>query len=311
MTTPRALRRAALRAPAIAPPLPHASTSRVRTALVAPSLAGVRVAMAEFAIAEFAMAGLTMAGLAMAGLAVAALAATALIPSALRAQSMAPAMHQPPPQLTITATGSVEVTPDRARVTLGVDTEAQTAQAAAQANATLQTRIIEAVRKVGIPATSIRTSGYNVAPRQQYLPETRTWRVDGYQVTNLVVIVVEPVSSAGEVIDAALSAGANRVAALTFEVKDATRAREEAMTMAVERARREADIVAKAAGGTVAALLELSVNNLDNAPRPMMEMAMMRSDAAQTPISEGTQSITVSVNSRWAFQPAGAAAPPR
>jgi uncharacterized protein len=281
MTTPRALRRAAHRAPALALPLPHAPISRVRTVLATSALA------------------------------VAALAAATLIPSALRAQPMSPAMHQPPPQLNITATGSVEVTPDRARVTLGVDTEAKTAQEAAQANAALQTRIIEAVRKAGIPAASIRTSGYNVAPRQEYIPETRTWRVDGYQVTNLVVIVVEPVSKAGEVIDAALTAGANRVAGLTFEVKDATAAREEAMTKAVERARREADIVARAAGGTVAGLLELSVTSMDNTPRPMMEMAMMRSEAAQTPISEGTQSVMVSVNTRWAFQPAGAAAPPR
>jgi uncharacterized protein len=281
MTTPRALRRAAHRAPALALSLPHTPTSRVRTVLATSALA------------------------------VAALAAATLIPSALRAQPMSPAMHQPPPQLNITATGSVEVTPDRARVTLGVDTEAKTAQEAAQANAALQTRIIEAVRKAGIPAASIRTSGYNVAPRQEYIPETRTWRVDGYQVTNLVVIVVEPVSKAGEVIDAALTAGANRVAGLTFEVKDATAAREEAMTKAVERARREADIVARAAGGTVAGLLELSVTSMDNTPRPMMEMAMMRSEAAQTPISEGTQSVMVSVNTRWAFQPAGAAAPPR
>lgn len=224
---------------------------------------------------------------------------------------MPPAMHQPPPQLNITAQGSVEVTPDRARITLGVETDAKTAQEAAQANAALQTRIIEAVRKAGIPAASIRTSGYNVAPRQEYIPETRTWRVDGYQVSNLVVIVVEPVSKAGEVIDAALTAGANRVAGLAFEVKDASAAREQAMTQAVERARREADIVAKAAGGAVAGLLELSVNSFENAPRPMMEMAMMRSDAAQTPISEGTQSVTVSVTTRWAFQAAGAAAPPR
>lgn len=282
MTTSRALRRAAHRAPAIAHSLPHASPSRLRSALV----------YSAFAIS--------------------ALAATALLSSALSAQQpMQPPMHQPPPQLNITATGSVEVTPDRARITLGVETDAKTAQEAAQANAALQTRIVEAVRKAGIPAASIRTSGYNVAPRQEYIPETRTWRVDGYQVTNLVVIVVEPVSKAGEVIDAALTAGANRVAGLSFEVKDATTAREQAMTRAVERARREAEIVATAAGGTVAGLLELSVHSVDNTPRPMMEMAMMRSDAAQTPISEGTQSVTVSVSTRWAFQPAGAPAPPR
>jgi uncharacterized protein YggE len=283
MTTSRASRRAASRVPAIVVPRPHAATAlRVRAALVGSALA------------------------------LSALAATACFSSALPAQPpMQPSMHQPPPQLNITARGEVQVTPDRARVTLGVDTEAKTAQEAAQANAVLQTRIIEAVRKAGISTASIRTSGYNVAPRQQYLPETRTWRVDGYQVTNLVVIVVEPVSKAGEVIDAALSAGANRVAGLTFEVKDASAAREEAMTKAVERARREADIVAKAAGGTVAGLLELSVNSEDDTVRPAMEMAMMRVESAPTPISEGTQSIAVRVTTRWAFQSAGAAAPPR
>jgi uncharacterized protein YggE len=232
-----------------------------------------------------------------------AAASAALVASPLAAQPMM--QHQPPPQITITAQGDVQVTPDRARITLGVETEAKTAQEAAQLNANAQTRIVEAVRKAGIPAASIRTTGYNVAPKQQYLPETRTWRVDGYQVTNLVVVVVEPVAKAGEVIDAALSAGANRVAGLQFEVKDPTPAREQAITQAVARARREAEIAAKAAGGEVAGLLELNVNSFDASPRPMMEMAVMRADASPTPISEGSQAVTVSVTTRWAFRAPG------
>jgi uncharacterized protein YggE len=244
-------------------------------------------------------------GLILAAVTASALALASLFPAGARAQGPTPGANmQPTPHLNISARGEVQVTPDVARVTLGVETDAKTAQEAAQANATLQTRIIEAVRRAGIPAASIRTAGYNVSPRQQFNPETRTWRVDGYQVTNLVVVVVEPVGKAGEVIDAALSAGANRVASLNFEVKDATSAREQAMTQAVERARRDAELVAKAAGGRVAGLLELSVSSGDYAPRPMMEVAMMRADAAQTPISEGTQSVTVSVTTRWAFQPA-------
>jgi uncharacterized protein YggE len=236
-----------------------------------------------------------------------ATAGAALLASPLAAQSMM--QHQPPPQIMITAQGDVQVTPDRARVTLGVETEAKTAQEAAQLNANAQTRIVEAVRKAGIPAASIRTTGYNVAPKQQYIPETRTWRVDGYQVTNLVVITVEPVGRAGEVIDVALAAGANRVAGLQFEVKDPTPAREQAITNAVARARREAEIAAKAAGGEVSGLLELTVNSFDASPRPMMEMAVMRADASSTPISEGTQAVTVSVTTRWTFRGPGTSNP--
>ncbi|HMS02771.1 MAG TPA: SIMPL domain-containing protein [Gemmatimonadaceae bacterium] len=229
-----------------------------------------------------------LAGLAMAG-----------APSVLSAQSM---MTRQPPQISVTAQGSVDVTPDRARITLGVETEAKTAQEAAQANAAAQTRVVEALRRLGIPAASIRTSGYNVAPKQQYLPETRTWRVDGYQVSNLVVVTVEPVAKAGEIIDAALSAGANRVAGLSFEVKDPTAAREQAIEEAVTRARREATLAAKAAGGEVVGLLELTVNSFEASPRPMMEMVAMRADASSTPISEGTQQVVVSVSTQWEFR---------
>jgi uncharacterized protein len=221
--------------------------------------------------------------------------------------SIAPLQAQPdaptrqPPQIVISAQGEVQVTPDRARVVLGVETEARTAQEASQLNATLQTRILEAVRRAGIPAASIRTTGYNVAPRQEYNPDTRTWRIDGYRVSNLVVVIVEPVGNAGAVIDAALHAGANRVASLSFEVKDPRPAREQALKDAVDRARREADITAAAAGGRIVGLLEITVNSYEpSPPRPMMEMAMVRS-ADSTPISEGTQPVVVQVTTRWEF----------
>ncbi len=208
-----------------------------------------------------------------------------------------------PPQITINANGEVQVTPDRVRVSLGVETHASTAREASQQNAAAQSKIIAALRAAGIPQASIRTTGFNVAPKQEYIPETRTWRVDGYQVSNIVVVVVEPVAKVGEVIDLALEAGANRVAGLNFEIKDATSAREAAMKQAVERARREAEIVATAAGGRIVGLIEINVNSYEpSPPRPMMEMARM-DQAASTPISEGTQPVTVNVNTRWEYAP--------
>lgn len=207
------------------------------------------------------------------------------------------------PQIMISAQGEVQVTPDRARISLGVDTEAKTAKEASQANAALQSKVLEAIRRAGIPAANIRTSGYNVSPVQEYIPETRKWRIDGYRVNNMVVVIVEPVSKAGDIIDVALAAGANRVASLSFEIKDATAARELAMTQAVERAKREAEIVARAAGGSIAGLIEVTVNSYEQPmPRPMYEMAAMRADAVSTPVSEGTQPVIVNVTTRWQFQ---------
>lgn len=229
-----------------------------------------------------------------------ALLAAVTLASTLSAQDN---NQRPLPQVVITANGEVQVTPDRARISLGVDSEAKTAQEASQLNAAAQTKVIEAIRKAGIPAASIRTSGYNVSPVQEYIPETRKWRVDGYRVSNMVVVVVEPVANAGKVIDAALAAGANRVAGLSFEIKDATSAREQAMTEAVKRARREAELVARAAGGEIVGLIEVMVNSYEQPqPRPMYEMQAMRADAASTPVSEGTQPVIVNVTTRWEYK---------
>ena len=230
----------------------------------------------------------------------AALASATACSASLHAQAPDP---RPAPQIVVSAQGDVEVTPDRARISLGVETEAETAQAAASANAELQTRVLEAIRKAGIAASAIRTTGYNVAPRQEYDSEKRTWRNYGYRVSNIVVVTVDPIARMGGVIDAALAAGANRVAGISFEVKDPTSAREQAITNAVERARREAEVAARAAGGQILGLIELTVNSYDQSPRPMMEMAMMRSDAASTPVSEGTQSVSVGVVTRWEYGP--------
>ena len=237
-----------------------------------------------------------------------------LLPAALTVLSLnassiagAQASHtspaSPPPSLSVTAVGEVEVTPDRARLVLGVETEAPTAQDAAKENANRQSQVMAALRAQRVPAENIRTTGYSVAPKQSYDPTTQQWRVDGYRVTNLVVVTLAAIDRTGAVIDATLAAGANRVADLRFEVSDPSAARDRAITRAVERARREAGVASAAAGGSVVALLELTILSTDiPSPRPMMEMVAMRAEGAETPISEGTQTVRATVATRWEFR---------
>jgi uncharacterized protein YggE len=128
--------------------------------------------------------------------------------------------------------------------------------------------------------------------------------IDGYQVSNIVQVETDKIEQAGLIIDAALSNGGNRVAGLDFLVKNRVAAHETALTKAVESARRQAEIAAKAAGGQVAELLELTINDFD-APQPRVMMAMARMGAADeampTPVSQGLTTIAVSVSTRWRF----------
>jgi uncharacterized protein YggE len=207
-----------------------------------------------------------------------------------------------PPQIVVTATGELEAAPDRATVMLGVETEAETAAAAASRNATTQRAVLAALRAAGIPAARIRTTGYSVAPKQRYDQPTRRTITDGYVVRNLVVVDVDDIDRVGPVIDAALGAGANRVAGLTFALRDEAAARETALTRAVERARRDAEIAARAAGGSLGGLIELTIQGEF---RPMMRTAAvaemaMASDA--TPVEAGTTTVQVTVSTRWEFR---------
>ena len=227
-----------------------------------------------------------------------ALAATS---SNARAQVAAPL---PPPAISVTARGEVQLSPDRARVQVGMETQARTAAAAANENNRKQTAILAAIRALGIPAASITTLNYSVYPVQRYDEKERRTLIDGYRVSNIVQVETDKLEQAGAIIDAGLTNGANRVAALDFYVKDISNARDQALAKAVESAKRQAQAAAAAAGGTATELLELMVNEFEQpSPRPVMAMQRMEADAkmAPTPLSEGMTTVAVSVMTRWKF----------
>jgi len=240
----------------------------------------------------------------MTGVSGAAVTAGALAHTA-SAQSGAAAPTQVP-QLTIQGRGDVVVTPDRVRVQVGVETQLKSAIAASAENNRKQSAILAALKGLGIPAASITTLNYSVSPVQRYDDKEKRVVLDGYRVSNIVQVESDNIEQAGPIIDAGLAKGANRVAGLEFLVRDAAKARDSALALAVRSARRQADVAAKAAGGDVMELLEINVMDFEAPPqRPMM--AMMSKVAGGSadmgaPVSEGTTTVSVTVSTRWRFQ---------
>jgi uncharacterized protein YggE len=96
-----------------------------------------------------------------------------------------------------------------------------------------------------------------------------------------------------------LSKGANEISGLQFYSSKADSARRAAMAVAVANARADAEALAKAAGGTLGAMLEVSTSGLI---RPMSEaMSGVAMARVATPIEPGQQSITATVTTRWLF----------
>jgi uncharacterized protein YggE len=209
----------------------------------------------------------------------------------------------PVQSVAVSATGEDQITPDRARLSIGVQTQAPTAADASARNARLQKAVFDTLRALGLAQDQLTTSGYNVFPEQVYDQPTRRTRITGYNVQNTIVVDLKKIDQVGPVLDAVLAKGANLVSSLQFYSSQAEAARRRALARAVETARADAEAMARASGGTLGELLELSSGVVER-PRPMMEVQMARTamaDAPPTPISEGTQTIQASVSARWRF----------
>jgi len=222
----------------------------------------------------------------------------------LRAFAQTPGASPFRPVIVTSSTGEAQLTPDRAAVYVGVQTRASTANAAARDNAQRQRAIIDAVVALGIPREQISTENYSVAPDSRYDQATQRTTITGYVVSNVVRVEVHRTDQLGPILDAALAKGANQINSLDFFASNADSARHEALAQAVARARSDAEAMARAAGGTLGALVELGTSEMS--PRPVYRVsayALAASAAAPTPIEPGQQKVQVTVSARWVFVP--------
>lgn len=168
-----------------------------------------------------------------------------LVPTVALAQQRSEADE--PRKLTVVGTGTIEREPERAVVRLAVESEAPTAREASQANAELMEAVIEAIHDAGIPEDDVRTESYQLNPVYRRPPTGQggTPEIGAYRAVNMVEVTVDDLDRLGRVIDAAIGAGANRVASLSFELRDHESARRAALEQAVANARAEAEAVAE------------------------------------------------------------------
>lgn len=208
----------------------------------------------------------------------------------------------PIPQIAVASRGEVKVNPDRANIQISVQTRAETAAVAAAENARKQKAVIDALRALGIDAKDISTAGYNVYPEQRYEPNKEPVVV-AYNVTNTLSVELKSINMVGPAIDASLAKGANMINSLQFYSSNTEAARQEAIAIAVKKARSDAEAAARAAGGSITGLLEINVGAYYAPPPRPLEMKVRGAVAAasDTPISAGDLTISVDISTRWAF----------
>ena len=96
---------------------------------------------------------------------------------------------------------------------------------------------------------------------------------------------------------------ANEINSLSFSIANPDSTRRAAISIAVSRAKGDAEAAARAAGGTLGNLIELTIGEIEAPVFRAAAFASMRKEASDTQIEPGLQPVRASVTVRWQFVP--------
>jgi uncharacterized protein len=161
----------------------------------------------------------------------------------------------PATKVTVIGEATLNIEPDQAVVMMSVVTQAQTALAAQQQNASRAEAVIAALKTAAGANAEIKTTAYMLEPQNDNR-ENRLPKIVGYETRNSLTVTIVDLTKVGAVIDAASQAGANSIERVSFGVKDRNAATGRALGEATKEAMTKARSIAEAMGGRVVRLVE-------------------------------------------------------
>ncbi len=194
--------------------------------------------------------------------------------------------------------GKVSVTPDIAKVTLGIQESGISLKTVQDSVNKKSKTLIDSLKKLGIGEKDIKTTSYNVYPQYDYtIPNSK---ITGYQVSTSYEVTIEDFDKVNDVLVQATAAGANTASGITFEVNDETKAKklQEAREEAVGVAKEKAQGLAKAAGISLGKIINITESQGGDEMRPMYATKDMAVGGSPTPadIQPGETEISVTVS---------------
>jgi uncharacterized protein YggE len=243
---------------------------------------------------------------AVASIAVLALVIVAPLVSSWRPSGVASAAATPTEPVhgvTVQGTGKITLTPDLATISVGVTSQGSSAAKAQGAASAAMAKIIAAVKAKGVADADLASQWVSLQPQYDYsntgaVPP----RVIGFQANQSLSIKVRKIETSGEVIDAAVGAGATNVGGINFSVSDPAAATAQARTAAITDALARAKALASAAGVTLGAAISITeVSTPSVVPYPFAATGTIGVPSALTPVQVGTTEVEVDVQVTFAI----------
>lgn len=219
------------------------------------------------------------------------------------ARAQTPGRSEPAqPQITTSGRGEARITPDRATVLVTIETRGGSAADATAANNKTTAATINAIKAATSPGDIVTTESFTVG--RDY---DNKGHPTNFVARNSIRSQIQNTAEVGQVIDAALNAGATQIMPVQFTGSRTPDARREAVRAAVIQARLDAESMAEAAGGTLGRLLVLTSTVIPS--RTSYDMVIATSamspamPAPPPPMLPNDLTISAVVNGSWEFVP--------
>jgi hypothetical protein len=198
----------------------------------------------------------------------------------------------------VEGTGKVFVTPDIAKVSVGIEESGASLKSVQDSVSKKSKSLTDALKKFGIDEKDIKTTSYNLYPQFDY--STPSQRLIGYRVSTNYLVTIKDFDKVNEVLAGVTDSGANIVGGVSFEVNDETKKEklQEAREVAVKEAKEKAQGLAKAAGVTLGKITNISESQgIEPRPIALMEKAidLDASEPAAPDIEPGETELSINV----------------
>jgi uncharacterized protein YggE len=217
------------------------------------------------------------------------------VASPVEAQTSETSMDYNPAQtITVVGQGSVNIKPDIARVSVGVETSAETISEAVAENETNMEAILAALQEAGIDEKDIQTMNYSIQLDyyQESLPRAEPSTGESqprYRVSNMVNVTIRNLDGVGDVLDAVIEAGANNIWGISFSLDDQSVAEADARADAIADAQARAEALAELSGIQLGPVM--SISEVIGGGSVPMAVTVERAAAGGSSISPGELEI--------------------
>lgn len=200
-------------------------------------------------------------------------------------------------KLQVLGEGIIQVEPDIALISLGVQNRGMKLRQVQQENAEITSNIIATLKNIGLPSDDIKTQSYNIFPQYEYIDGQQIFK--GYLIEHILRVIIRDIDLIGEIVDNAVDNGANVINNITFAIADPSNYYQQALLKAIDAATSNAMFIGRNMNIAISPI-PIEIIEQSFLPISPYSLTLAKTDIA-TPIQPGQMDITARIEATFSY----------